>query len=139
MGVCMLSPPAHPDSLPSVQSEFLVAPLHTSLRMCLPELHVLMGGSAEFMRVAPVDLALVLSRAAVVDHGTHVYIWLASSDDTSSRNSKSSSSSDEAAMEQFCMQFALQLINGRIPVPECKVVRQVSEEMGQGGGSHILF
>lgn len=76
--------------------------------------------AAGFAPAPAVDLALYDSLAAVVDHGSHIFVWV----------HPELSAAEWAAAESACRGFALRLGAGRMPVPEVR--RRV---VGGGGGS----
>lgn len=112
-------------------SNLLAAPVEVAERMCRPSLHVLLpsvrhaaqgdsleyglaGPALELQRAPSVDLALLLSFAAVVDGGTVVYVWL-------SRGAVS-----QQRVVQACTEHAQRAACSRVPQADVVIVEQGS-------------
>ena len=69
------------------------------------------GWRSCFAGAPVVDLALADAPAAVLDHGSHVFVWI----------NPGLRPGDAAAAEALCRRFALALGAGRLPVPEVRL------------------
>ena len=108
-----------------LQAEFLSASLPVASRMSVPTLHVLGsggggGGAAAspgegFVEVPPVDLALLLGVAAVLDCGSQVFIWVGRGE-------------GRAGVEARCARFAAAQAEGRAPFPEVVVLAEGEDD-----------
>ena len=110
-------------------TSLLAAPVEVAERMCRPVLHVLLpsvrhthagegyglaGPALELQRAPSVDLALLLSFAAVVDAGTVVYIWL------------SKGAVSQQRVVQACTEHAQRAACSRVPQADVVIVEQGS-------------
>jgi hypothetical protein len=111
-------------------ARFLSAQLPEAQRMCRPQLHVLLpptrrstvaldsldGPALEFQRAPSLDLALLLSLAAVVDGGNVVYAWV------------STAAEGQARVVEASRQLATRLAEAHSPVADVVVVHQGSAQ-----------
>lgn len=107
-----------------LQAEFLSASLPVASRMSVPSLHVLgrPGPAAAaappgegFVEVPPVDLALLLGVAAVLDCGSQVFVWVGRGE-------------GRAGVEARCARFAAAQAEGRAPFPEVVVLAEGEDD-----------
>jgi hypothetical protein len=109
------------------------APFEIAERMCRPALHVLLpsartgidyglaGPALELSRVPAVDLALLLSTAAVLDAGNIVYVWLR----------RGTVTEGQQRVVSACMELAQKTACSRSPQADVLVVAQGSPAQQQ--------
>jgi hypothetical protein len=111
----------------------VAAPYNIAKRICRPELHVLFpsarpgidyglaGPALELQQVPAVDLALLLSTAAVLDAGNIVYVWLR----------RVTVTEGQQRVVGACMELAQRTACSRSPQADVLVVAQGSPQQGQ--------
>jgi len=111
----------------------VAAPYDISKRMCRPALHVLLpsvrpgidyglaGPALELQEVPAVDLALLLSTAAVLDAGNIVFVWLR----------RGTVTEGQQRVIGACMELAQRTACSRSPQADVLVVAQGTPQEGQ--------
>ncbi|KAH7618468.1 hypothetical protein Ndes2526B_g07412 [Nannochloris sp. 'desiccata'] len=121
------------DSREMVMGLLAAAPYEIAERVCRPALHVLLpsarpgidyglaGPALELQQVPAVDLALLLSTAAVLDAGNIVYVWLR----------RGTVTEGQQRVVGACVELAQRTACSRSPQADVLVVAQGSPQQGQ--------
>ncbi len=131
--VLQRSPIGDEDAREMFMGLLAAAPFEIAKRMCRPALHVLLpsarpgidyglaGPALELQQVPAVDLALLLSTAAVLDAGNIVYVWLR----------RGTVTEGQQRVVGACMELAQRTACSRSPQADVLVVAQGSPQQGQ--------
>lgn len=133
----MLGPqPCHASDRAFLHSMFLSGSLASAQPMLIPRMYELDPTSLNFREVPPVDLALKDDTAMLLDHGSHMLVWLGSSvlDNSGIGNEPSKSqevevSSNVQVFIRSCERFAEVLCKGRTPIPDLRIVMEGQDSM----------
>ncbi|EIE27195.1 hypothetical protein COCSUDRAFT_55218 [Coccomyxa subellipsoidea C-169] len=105
----------HADEKALLHSVLLGSPLDLSQSLLLPVLHIHNRETGHFDVTPAANLALSPGAAAVLDHGSHIFVW---------HGSALSSFRDCDSVRASCLDHAVRLSSGRFPIPDLRVVTQ---------------
>lgn len=104
--------------------------------MLIPRLYELDPKSLKFQEVPPVDLALKESAAILLDHGSHLQVWLGNSLLDSNENGgdpcKNQGGEVTGKVHSFiraCEVHAEALCKGRTPIPDLRIIREGKDDI----------
>ncbi|KAK9807565.1 hypothetical protein WJX72_002839 [[Myrmecia] bisecta] len=116
----------HPDERALLHTIFLAASPAVAMCMLAPAMYVLDLSTAQLVPVPPVNLALTSGTAAVLDNGTHIFIWIGHQLALGGRPEGNGDAWTRSRAEAACERCAARLSVGRFPVPEVRTALEGS-------------
>ncbi|GMH33540.1 hypothetical protein BSKO_01374 [Bryopsis sp. KO-2023] len=120
-----------------LHSTFLSGSVAVGECMLVPKMYEVDPRSFTLQEVPPIDLALRQDSAILLDHGSHMFIWLGASlatqDGTGEKGAAESVGNGHSglisSLIHACERHAVSLSSSRFPTPELRIVQEGTDDM----------